>query len=671
MRQSMRILMLGAAAAFLVSAQSDPPGRVGRLNYSSGEVSFRPGDVEDWVPAELNRPLTTGDHLWTDEGARASIHIGNASLRLNSRTAFQFLNLDDNAVQIRLAEGSLNIHVRTLAEGEAFEVDTPNTAFTVTRPGEYRVDVNPDNFVSTVIVRAGEGEVTGADQPFAVRSGELARISGNDSLRYDTAGAPRRDEWDEWCEARDRREEQSLSARYVPRDMVGYQDLDDYGDWRSVSDYGPVWVPRRVEAGWAPYHYGRWVWVEPWGWTWVDDSPWGFAPFHYGRWVYVGYWAWVPGPAAVRPVYAPALVAWVGGSRFSTVIAFGGGGGVAWFPLGPREVYVPAYRASRVYINRVNVTNTTIVNNVNITNINTANYRYVNREAPGAVIAVPHTAFAGSRPVQGSAIPVRGDALRSAEVLNTVPVAPSRASVMGGYTGRSVAQPPVAIQERTIVYRRTPPPAPVPFEERQRALSSNPGRPLDASQIQELRSTRPQQERSFNRPAMQQRSQDQAPPQVRPQRDFPTRVERDVQQPRQQQQPPQQPEQQRPQRDFPPRVEREVQQPPPQPVQQPPVQQRPQRDFPPRVEREAQPQRPQREAQPQRDFPPPQRPQREVQQPPPQQPPQQPQQQPQRPERQAQPERPQAERPQRQAQPENQPQRERRRDDRDREKKQL
>ena len=502
MLQTVRIVSLAALAAVLAIAQTDPPGRVGRLNYRSGDVSFRPGDVEDWVPAEINRPLTTGDHLWTDEGARAELHIGTAALRLDSRTAFQFLNLDDRTVQIRLTEGSLNVHLRTLGENETFEVDTPNTSVSLLRSGEYRIDVNPDNYVTAVIVRGGEAEVTGANQAFPVRAGEQAQITGSDSLSYDTSGAPPIDQWDNWCMDRDRREERSESARYVSRDMVGYQDLDDYGNWRTVSDYGPVWVPRGVAVGWAPYHYGHWVWVEPWGWTWVDDAPWGFAPFHYGRWVYVGYWAWVPGPVAVRPVYAPALVAWVGGPRFSLSVGFGAGmAGVAWFPLGPREVYVPAYHASPVYINRVNVTNTTIVNNINVTNINTTNVRYVNREAPGAVTAVPQNAFAGARPVQGAAIPVRGEALQSAQVMNTAPVAPTRASVVGGYAGGRVAQPPAAVQGRQVVSRTAPPPAPVPFAQRRQALEANPGRPLDSAQVQQIRANQPQPARTFTRPA--------------------------------------------------------------------------------------------------------------------------------------------------------------------------
>lgn len=504
MPSSTRLILLATAAAFVLRAQTDPPGRVGRISFLSGAVSYRPGDLDDWVPAQINRPLTTADHVWTDEGARAELHIGTAALRLNSRTAFEFLNLDDAAVQIRLTEGSLNVRLRSLGETETFEVDTPNLAFSLLRPGEYRIDVNPDTTATVVTVRGGQGEVTGSNQAFPVRPGDQVRVVGTDSPSFDTFGAPARDEWDDWCTARDRREDQSPSARYVSREMVGYQDLDDNGDWRTVPEYGAVWVPRGVVVGWAPYHYGHWVWLEPWGWTWVDDAPWGFAPFHYGRWVYAGYWAWVPGPVAVRPVYAPALVAWVGGPGFSLSVSFGAGvAGVAWFPLGPREVYVPAYRASAAYINRVNVTNTTIVNNINITNIETSNVRYINREAPGAVTAVPQSALAGARPVQSAAVAVPVNAIRSAQVMNTAPVAPSRQSVLGAAApaGGRVAQPPAAVQNRAVVAKLAPPPAPVPFAQRQQALAANPGRPLDSGQVQSLRGNQPAPARPYVRPA--------------------------------------------------------------------------------------------------------------------------------------------------------------------------
>lgn len=471
-------------------AQNDPPGRVARLNFISGAVSFDPGGVENaWVDAAINRPLTTGDQLWTDEGGRAEMELGSAALRLNSRTAFEFLNLNDNNTQIRLAEGSLTARIRELGENESFEIDTPNLAFTLLRPGEYRIDANPE--ATIVTVRGGEGEVTSNNQAFTVRPQQQARVTGGETVTYDLVNAPPPDSWDRWCINRDRRAEASVSARYVPREMIGYEDLDEYGAWREMPGYGYVWAPRTVVVGWAPYRYGHWVWINPWGWTWVDDAPWGFAPFHYGRWAYAGGgWVWVPGPRVVRPVYAPALVAWVGGSHFNLSVSFGAAAGVAWFPLGPREVYVPAYRASPAYVNRVNITNTTITN-VNITNINVTNVRYVNREAPGAITAVPQSALATSEPVARAAVAVNARQIASAPVAMTAPVVPRRESVLGHAEARPAAAPPAAIVNRAVVARNTPPPRPIPFAERRQALAANPGHPLDPQTMARLRATQP------------------------------------------------------------------------------------------------------------------------------------------------------------------------------------
>lgn len=503
MRQWNRILLLTVAAATFAAAQNDPPGRVGRLNYMSGPVSFQPAGVDDWVDAIPNRPLTTGDRLWTDNNARAELHIGSAALRVYSRTAFEFLNLDDANVQIRLTQGTLSIQLKRLDDSEAFEVDTPNLSFSLLRAGDYRLDVNPDTNETVIFVRGGQGEVTGGGQPFTVHPREQARVHADGN--YDIVGLPPPDGWDNWCIDRDRREDRSDSGRYVSHDMVGWQDLDDNGSWRNVPDYGNVWVPRAMASDWAPYHNGHWAWIEPWGWTWVDDASWGFAPYHYGRWVNVGYWAWVPGPVAVRPVYAPALVAWVGGSGFSVGVSFGGGPGIGWFPLGPREVYVPSYRASPTYVTRVNTSNTTI-NNINVTNVynttNINNVQYVNRNVPGAVTAIPQSAMASARPVQQVAVAVQARQLQSAQVVNTAPVAPQRSSVLGrpeGNAGR-VVQPPPAVVNRPVVAKTTPPPPPMSFASRQQELAKDPGRPLDAQSVQRLRAQTPVPAQTYVRP---------------------------------------------------------------------------------------------------------------------------------------------------------------------------
>ena len=298
--------------------------------------------------ADPNRPLTTGDNLWVDDRSRGEVHIGSTAIRLDNQTGISFLNLDDRTVQLQLAQGEIEVHVRHLEPGNAFEVDTPNLAFTLTSSGEYLISTDPNGNSTVITVREGEGQVTGAGESYDLQAGEQYAFTGSDQLTFDDQPAPNFDDLEAWSQSRDQRENRAASAQYVSRDIDGYYDLDDDGNWQTDPEYGAVWIPRGVYSGWAPYQDGHWVWIAPWGWTWVDAQPWGFAPFHYGRWAYVGNtWGWVPGPVVVRPVYAPALVGFVGGGGFGVSSGFGEGfAGVAWFPLGPRDVFVPSYRAA-------------------------------------------------------------------------------------------------------------------------------------------------------------------------------------------------------------------------------------------------------------------------------------------------------------------------------------
>jgi hypothetical protein len=451
---------------------SDPPTRVARLNYIQGSVSFQPAGENDWIEANPNRPLTTGDNLWADKNSRGEVHIGATGIRLSSETGISFLNLDDRTVQLQLAQGIIEVHLRHLEPGNAFEIDTPNLAFTLTASGEYRVQTDPDGNSTVIVVREGEGQVTGGGETYDLPAGQQYFFTGTDQLTYDAQAAPEFDDFENWCQSRDQFENSSRSAKYVSRDVDGYYDLDQYGQWQTDPDYGAIWVPSAVLVGWAPYHYGHWVWVGPWGWTWVDDAPWGFAPFHYGRWAYVrGYWGWVPGPMVVRPVYAPAVVGFVGGGGFSVAVGFGGGfAGVAWFPLGPRDVYVPGYRCSPRYFQSVNVTNTRVVNVTQVTNVyntvvinrnvtvNRVNYTYANNAA--AVTAVSRETFVGARPVAAAAVRVSPEQLQSARVTEAKPLAPTRASYVAATAKVAYAKPAVPFSQRQVVARLNPP-APV------------------------------------------------------------------------------------------------------------------------------------------------------------------------------------------------------------------
>ena len=475
--------------------QDDPPGRVARLGYMEGSVSFQPAGEDEWVEAVPNRPLTTGDKIWADRDSRAEVQLGSATIELASNTGFSFLNLDDRTTQIQLNAGSLNVRVWNLDRDNVFEIDTPNQAFTVEQPGRYRLDASEDGNYTVVAIREGEGESTGNGQNYRIHAGQRFTFSGTTTLNaeVDQIGGP--DDFDNWSDRRERRYENSPSARYCSRRVVGYQDLDDYGDWRP-SEYGHIWFPR-VNPGWAPYHEGHWAWIDPWGWTWVDNEPWGYAPFHYGRWVSVyGRWGWVPGPREERPVYAPALVAFVGGGALMA------GGAVAWFPLGPREVYVPSYRVSEAYVNRVNVTNTTVnttvvhnVYNTTIVNNNTTvnNVTYVNRNVQGAVTAVPQHAFVSAQPVAKAAVAVNARQFANGPVSARAAVPPGRESVMGVHsnTAGRVAAPPQAVTARPVIAKAAPPPPPPPFAARQQALAQHPGQPLPRQELAKLRATSP------------------------------------------------------------------------------------------------------------------------------------------------------------------------------------
>jgi hypothetical protein len=448
--------------------QQDPPTRVARLNYMDGSVSFQPGGENDWVTAVLNRPLVTGDNLWADENSRAELHIGSTALRLGPKTGVTLLEVSDQAAQIRLVQGSLIVMVRRVDDQNSYEIDTPNAAFVVMQPGDYRIDVDPDGNRTDVTVWRGRGEATGGGNTYTVVANQHATFASTstDQLNYDSGQIPNQDGFDSWALDRDQTEDQSDAANYVSRDMTGYEDLDQYGNWSDVAGYGMVWQPTGIAMGWAPYRFGSWAWVAPWGWTWVEAEPWGFAPFHYGRWALAGNsWVWVPGPSMVRPVYAPALVGWVGGGPG---FHFSVGEGVGWFPLAPGEVFIPGYRVSRSYVNSVNVTNTA-VNIVRVTNVYNAvvvnrdvsNVTYANRNVSGGVTVVSRDTFVNGRSAARNVMPVPSRELAAAPVSNALAVEPVRSSVYGA--GKTVAnKPPAAVMNRQVVALRTPAPLPRP-----------------------------------------------------------------------------------------------------------------------------------------------------------------------------------------------------------------
>lgn len=456
------------AQALPTESDRDPPGQVARFDVIDGAVSFASGEAGGWDAAQPNRPLTAGDRIWTADHARSELHAGSTAVRMGAETGLQLIAVDDDLTQLQLAQGTLSLRVRTLFDGQRIQVDTPNLAFTVAQPGEYRIDVDPVRNSTRIGVFAGSGAAYGeGGVSYALGNGLQVTFGGTNLAQIAVQNMPARDAFDSWAAARDRLEDQSVTARYISREIPGYQQLDQYGDWASDPGYGAIWYPRAVAADWAPYRAGRWADIAPWGWTWIDDAPWGFAPFHYGRWTTIGArWAWVPGPRTPRPVYAPALVGFVGGA----------GPGVAWFPLAPGEAWRPYHRASPRYVSRINAHGAG-------SHPPHGNYRYY--QAPHAITAVSAESFAQGRPVRNDPIRLRQDDLARAQVIAGPGVQPDLRGprFFGGRP--ATATPPATLSGREALSQRAANDRPGAF--------MRPGVPLgrDAGDAREDRGARP------------------------------------------------------------------------------------------------------------------------------------------------------------------------------------
>jgi hypothetical protein len=413
--------------------------------------------------------------------------MGTAAVRVWHETELDVTRLDDKSLQLRIPQGSVTVRQSTFADGETAEIDAPNAAVTLNSIGEYRVDVSPDGATTTVTVRSGSAEVTSAGSSFSLAAHQLATVQGDSAPTYNVAEEAPSDDFDQWASSRDEVADQA-PRRYVPSDMPGVEDLDDNGSWDNDAGYGPVWYPTTVEVGWAPYHTGHWAWIGPWGWTWVDAAPWGWAPFHYGRWAYVhDRWGWCPGRVIAPAVFAPGLVVFAVGAGWGAGAAFGPGGGVGWFPLGPEEVYRPAYHVSDAYVRRVNITNVT--NIANITNVTNVTYR--NRDVPNAFVAVSRTSFVSAAPVARAAVQLLPEQIRSATVVGAAPFVPTRESLVARPVAGSLSRPPEEVARRAVVAVHAPPPRPVSFSAQEHALASTNGRPLAPAQLATLRRTTP------------------------------------------------------------------------------------------------------------------------------------------------------------------------------------
>ena len=450
-------------------ALNDVQQTVGRISNVYGTVSYARGDQPDeWQPADVNVPMTNGDRVYTDRHSRLELQLeGGAAVRLGGLTDLVALNVTEDTKQFALKTGVASFQVRNLDRDDVFEVDTPNAAVNFESEGDYRFDIDQDGN-TRVSVRRGRATVTAGGGEVPLRQGDAMLIDGGDNPRYDVISMNAADGWDRWVDERGGRYSNAASYRYVSHDISGVDDLDEYGRWQQVPNYGWAWSPTTVEAGWSPYRVGHWGWQDPWGWTWISTEPWGWAPYHYGRWVtYSSRWYWLPVAPAVRVAYAPACVAFVGGSPgFSVAVTAGPAAFVGWFPLGPSEAIIPWWRPQPV--TQVNVTNITYVNRTYVTVVN-------------------QNTFVTAQPVARSLVTDRTvvQQLGTAAVVRTVPVMPTAQSTRLSVRQGAGQAPPAAVVQRSVVTRVAPPPAPPRFDQKLAVIreSRSPIAPTQAARL--------------------------------------------------------------------------------------------------------------------------------------------------------------------------------------------
>ena len=416
--RSIAIFIASVAFAYAQAATAqDIPSRVGRLAFTQGQVSVYQDPELGWDKAYVNTPVTSENSVWTDRGARAEVRVGGIAVRLDGETQLDVSRLDDDDFDAGVARGSINVRVRYKQSNDHITLNTAQALFILDGDGRYRLDVDEDREQARLTVFSGHAQMESSQGRIPVEAGRMIIVSGG---QYGVEQA-RVEEFDRWADARDRQWIDRNTRNYVSSDMTGYEELDRYGSWSQDADYGSVWYPTQVSAGWAPYRYGHWTYVRPWGWTWIDDAAWGYAPSHYGRWVQVrNRWAWAPGYAVrERPVWAPAVVGFIGGAGFSVSIAAGSAAPVGWYPLAPWERYQPWYQVNNTYVTRMN--HYVVDRRPRWAQGQGDDWRHWNRDRAATV--VNRDVFVSRRPVQNSVVRVAPEAIRSASVVSGEAVA--------------------------------------------------------------------------------------------------------------------------------------------------------------------------------------------------------------------------------------------------------
>jgi hypothetical protein len=400
-------------------AVKPPPSRVGRLSLVTGDVDLRGVGETSWADAALNQPVIAGQAVRTGRKARGEIEIGAHTVDVSNDTELEIARLDDQTIQLSVRRGRMGLRLRQFGDGETVGIDFPQGAVWLLNPGRYDVDAGDDDRPARVAVFEGTVRLIADGTETRVEMGQVAVLSGSAPLAV--AGEPaKQDDFVEWCRDCDYDETRLAARYYVSPYVTGIAELDAAGVWKMNADYGPVWFPSDPE--WSPYRFGHWSWMAPWGWTWIDDQPWGFAPSHYGRWALIDeHWGWVPGSFAAHPLFAPAVVAFLGTPGVG--LSSEDGPTVAWFPLAPGEAYWPTYSRDVDYVRRLNTANVEDVATIGMQPngeppLELFREDFANRELASVV---PRSVFVNGRPVAPARVTLPEQRLQNAPVLMASP----------------------------------------------------------------------------------------------------------------------------------------------------------------------------------------------------------------------------------------------------------
>jgi hypothetical protein len=436
-------------------ASNDPPGRVGRLNELAGDVSLQTPGSDQWAHATQNYAVTSGDRLYVAPESHAELDFGQGVVRAGDRADVTVTNLSDHFAQLGLADGTMDASIYRWIPADSIEFDTPNGALIPQQAGTYRIWVDPNDNSTIVTAEAGTLLVTGPGISETLQPGQTVRLSGTNPVQLSVVSGPSGyaapEQFVTWSTGRDRLyriAQLRPEARYINQETPGWVDLVDNGRWITTSSNQSVWCPSNVSSSWVPYRTGHWSYVNPWGWTWVDDNSWGYTTSHYGRWAQVSSgdcsWGWVPSSTTTAPVYAPALVSFVEGIANLAGVT----NGQAWFPLGPEEPYFPWYTHSDAYLTAVNLANIGAVAGLDrlLHPSNIDAIAFVNR--PVALTVVPTTVVVSGEPVAPAIVHVPPGQLKKA---GRVVIAPQLSPAPQlRLAGKPVKAPPVNARPNVI-----------------------------------------------------------------------------------------------------------------------------------------------------------------------------------------------------------------------------